>query len=506
MSPYQKIDKHIAEGSAGRILSSRAQYEHGTQGPLPVFYRYVVLDVIFDPQITVDGAEKLSYWEHTLGVTNMEYAAVLPRNTIIGQRVLDGSTSSADRPMFLFPFFPSHLALPCKPGEHVWVMFEAPGSKEMDIGYWFCKITEVNHVDDVNHTHAPRAFDASFIPKIKDVFDGTSEPKYEYRNGRADEVDGERYTVPDSEMIPGGDQEAYEKLIENSDASQVMKYEPVPRFRKRPGDVALEGSNNTLIVLGTDRVGAAADINTKNDPEVGGKKPSKFEKDLDGDAGSIDLVVGRGQTEETGGKKVTSKKISDGSDFQKEIGKAASEVSPKEGDVDFANDRSRILISQRTKVDRNFDIAAFNTSKFPDSTGMPGSGLKDPEAGSGAIVIKSDKIRLIARMDVEILVTNYETDTKGTVTSLKDTSKFASIVIKSSGDIIFRPAEKGYIKLGDDTADRAILCTDAPAVVADGKVDPSTPALTTTMGGAFGGTKIPTQGTWAKKILVTGAK
>jgi hypothetical protein len=137
---------------------------------------------------------------------------------------------------------------------------------------------------------------------------------------------------------------------------------------------------------------------------------------------------------------------------------------------------------------------------------MPGSGLKDPEAGSGAIVIKSDKIRLIARMDVEILVTNYETDTKGTVTSLKDTSKFASIVIKSSGDIIFRPAEKGYIKLGDDTADRAILCTDAPAIVADGKVDPSTPALTTTMGGAFGGTKIPTQGTWAKKILVTGAK
>ena len=502
MSQYSKIDKHVAEGSVSRILQDRAHYDHTSQSRLPIWYRYVVLDVIFDP--TIIDKNKINYWEQFIGVSNIEFAAVLPRNTIIGQRINDGSSSSAETPMFLFPFFPSHFSMPCKPGEHVWVMFEAPGIVDTNLGYWFCKITEISYVDDVNHTHAPRSFDPSFVPTIKDVFDDIAEPKYEFRNGRPDKIEGERYTVPESQLIISSDEGVYEKLLTETDGSLIMKYEKVPRYRKRPGDMAFEGTNNSLVVLGTDRTGAAANITTKIDP-VKGRVPTKIESDMDGDAGMIDLVVGRGQIDTTGGVEVTSKKI-DKSEFNKELGKSTAELVDKEGDPDIKTDRSRVAIFQRTKIDKNIGVDQFNLSRFSDSKGIPNSGLKDPEKGAGAVLIRSDKVRVIARMDVEILVQGYESDSKGGVKASDDTSKWAAIVIKSSGDIVFKPADHGYIKLGDDTADRAILCTDTPALFADGKVNPSSTPLSNTMGGKFGGTQIASQGTWAKKVLVTGAK
>jgi len=505
---YEKIDKHVAEGSADRILRERAKYDSGTKGPLPVFYRYVVLETVFDPTVAYVDLTKYNYWENALGVSNMEFALALPRNTIIGQRIIDGTSTSSEEPMFLFPFFPSHLAMPCKPGEHVWVMFEAPGIVDTNIGYWFCKITEVGHVDDVNHTHAPRAYESSFVPNLKDLFTDTADAVYEFANGQRDKADGERFTIAESIVIPGDDEGAYEKLLTETDSSQLMKYEKVPRYRKRPGDLAFEGSNNTLIVLGTDRTGAAADLSASPDPAKG-VKPGKFDADMDGNAGMIDLVAGRGQTDDTGGKEVTSKKL-DKSEFNKELGKSGTEISDKEGNPDWKTDRSRVMIVQRTMVDANLGLDSFNTDKFPDGKGKPGSAVKDPSAGSGAIVIKSDKVRIIARADVEILVSGYETDAKGNVKALDDPDKFAAIVIRSNGDIIFRPSKLGYIKLGGDDADKGLVCSDAPVTAENGGVSGS--PLVTTMGGFFAGAKpeggnngpglSPGLGKFANKILV----
>jgi hypothetical protein len=477
MAGYIRIDRHVAEGNVDRILRDRAIYGYGSRGQLPSFYRYVIIDVIFDPQI-IDKT-KLDYWEHTLGVSNMEWATVLPRNSIIAQRVYD---AGEEPPVFLFPFFPSHMALPCKPGEHVWVMFEAPGSGDASLGYWFCKITEPHHVDDVNHTHAPRAFDPSFTPSIKDVFNGNTTPKYEFRNGRPEEQDGERYTDAESSVLPGGDELAYEKLLTDPDGSQLSQYEVIPRYRKRPSDMVLEGSNNTLIVLGTDRTGPASD-NTSLDPQKG-IIPKKPASDVDGASGTIDIVTGRGQTSKTLGKEVTSKKI-DGSDFIKELGKSSQELIENEGDPDWKADRSRILVSQRTHVDKNMGIDEFNQSNFPDATNVPGSGLKDSTDGDGAILIRTDKVRIIARMDVEFLVSGYEKDAKGNVIALTDPDQCAAIVIRSNGDIVFKPSKSGYVKLGGDDADKGIVCSDMPVVANNGGV--SGAPLMTTMGGAFAG-------------------
>ena len=487
---FDRIDKHLAEGDAQRILQNRAVYQHGTTAQLPTFYRFVVIDVIFDPQIV--NSDKINYWQHTLGVSNMEWASVLPRNAIIGQRVYEGTP---EPPMFLFPFFPSHLAFPVKAGEHVWVMFEAPGLAENNVGYWFCRITEPGYVDDVNHTHAPRAMDPSFTPKIKNVYDGSASPKYEFRNGRPEEVDGERFVNPESSVIPGGDEAIYERLASETDAAQVTCYEPVPRYRKRPGEFSLEGSNNTLFIMGTDRTGHVADVSSNVDPKKG-IVPTKIEGEYAESAGMIDIVVGRGQTDDTSGVTVISHRI-DASEFHKELGKSTDELVTNEGDPSFKFDRARMYAAQRTNVDKNFGLDSFNESTF---------NVKDAAGGCSASVIKADKIRLIARSDVEILVTDHDVNTNGSMTSKESSDSYAAIVVRTNGDIIFRPSKTGYIKMGDDTADRALLCTDTPAVIADGSVEPTTPALTTTMGGAFGGTGIASQGTWAKKILVTGAK
>lgn len=488
---YEKIDKHLAEGDAQRILQNRAMYQHGTTAQLPAFYRFVVVDVIFDPQIV--NSDKINYWQHSLGVANIEWASVLPRNAIIGQRVYEGTT---EPPIILFPFFPSHLAFPVKPGEHVWVMFEAPGLTENNIGYWFCRITEPGYVDDVNHTHAPRGMDPSFTPKIKNIYDGASGPKYEFRNGRPEEIDGERFVNPESSVIPGGDETIYERLMTESDSSRMMCYESVPRYRKRPGEYAFEGSNNALIVLGTDRSdGPVADTASNIDPKQG-IIPAKFEGEFADSAGMIDIVVGRGQTDDTSGITVISHKA-DSTEFHTELGKSSEEVVPGEGNLSFKNDKARVRVAQRTNVDKNFNIDTFNEANFK---------ISDPPNGASASVIKADKIRIIARSDVEILVTDHDINADGKMTSKESQDSFAAIVVRTNGDIIFRPSKTGYIKMGDDTADRALLCTDTPAIIADGAINPTTPSLTTTMGGSFGGTGIASQGTWAKKILVTGAK
>jgi len=159
--------KNLATGDINSYKRQWASTPYENPGPNSIFHRFVVLDVINDPTSIVnneDFEKKLQYWR-SIDVSNVGLARVLPRNTIIGKRINDSESSQVENPMFLFPFFPSHLALPCKPGEHVWVMFET--FRNQGTGYWFGKITEISHVDDVNHTHPPRAYEESFFLGMK---------------------------------------------------------------------------------------------------------------------------------------------------------------------------------------------------------------------------------------------------------------------------------------------------------------------------------------------------
>lgn len=485
ITDHDSLSKDFAEGRARSALQSRASVSQGARADLPMFLRYVILETIFDPQI-IDQV-KLDYWEHELGVSNITHATVAPANSIIARRV-QSNNSSAEQAMVFYPFFPPNLGLPAQPGEHVWCMFEDPTGTKNDLGYWFCRIVTANHAEDINHTHPHRAHDSSFVAGTRDSFEGTDVPFYEFRNGVVGEIDGERYTMPETATAPGGD-DAYKRLMKETDAGRLMHYESVPRYRKRPGEQVLQGSNNTLIVMGRDRSGPVATYVIDDEKGSVPRVPID-DVNVDG-AGLIDLVAGRGQTPSTGGESVEN-------DLQaRELGKGKKQQSPNEGDVDYKNDRSRVLISQKTPVDLNFEVQRF----------IADLGITEiSRDGDGAVVIKSDRIRFIARSDVAIVVKGFTRNSDGNMVDDDNVDNHCAIALKSNGEIVLKPSLNSTLKLGGDDADKAILCTDLPASVASGIV--SGPPIASTMGGMIGGSigdkgaLAAGQGRYASKILV----
>ena len=512
MGPFGNYNPNYASDMAeGTVSSVETAIKKFIKDPQPTFVRMVILDTISDPYFIDEN--KINYWRHILGVSNIKFANALPRNSVVAQRMLSGPTNIS-QPIFLFPFFPSHLALPCKPGEMVWTIFENPSAKLKEIGYWLCRITEPHVADDVNHTHHARQLEYSME---KSIIDDAAKPIYEMRNGQiAVKREGDtlhRYVVNNSRILSSEDEEVFEKLITDTDASKITQYESIPRFKKRPGDVVLEGSNNTLIVLGTDRAGPIAKYDLENTQD--NNSPSLiYTSDLIGNAGSIDLVAGRGVLSTTGGLSVPTTGIFDGEKLKDELAKSKSELSDKEGDPDLVFDRSRILISQRTYVDTNFSVDKYNKNYITETPKI----ADNYEVGDAAIAIKSDKIRIIARSDLQIIVTGFSSVTGSTMSGSKqensDLSSWASITLKSNGDIVFAPSTAGAIKLGGDNADRAILCTSVPATNNSGSIS-ALPIATSAGGfvgtnggknkdaGAVAKVKVPDLGTFASKILVT---
>lgn len=504
--PPQKrpgLQDNVSNYTEGYLNSTNYEDPPPTSPPLP-FIKMVVMDVVFDPNNDLLDQAKLAYWE-ALGIVNSEWINVLPRNTIIAKKVAEDSS-----PLFVFPFFPSHLALPCKPGEFVWAFFEDGNNLSVSRlrAYWMCRVTEPHTVDDVNHTHAPRDFEPTLFPSPKDNYEGNNETIHELRNGPVNKND--RTTSFEQLVLPSEQDDIFEQLVTKTESSKLVAYESIPRYRKRPGDIAFEGTNNTLIVLGTDRANSIADYQEPTEVEEIIKQTLSAAypaNDFKNEAGSIDLVVGRGQTPETAGVIATTTSLvknnqdSVGSEIKKELNKTITEISPTEGNPDWVNDRSRIVLSQRTKVDTKLGVDEHNR-QFTDESGT--QNVTDSDNGDSAIVIKSDKVRIIARSDVQMLVTNYDEEKSPAGTNIKRDSseldKWASITIKRNGDIVFKPSQKGYIRLGADDADRAILCTDKPAIMREGLVSYK-PGLIST-GAHVVGTGSPGQGTFSKKVLV----
>lgn len=458
----------LAEGRLGTTKFVQVPHQK------PTFIKMIVLEVVSDPNTTTLNTPPEA-WSQRLGVSNSFLASALPRNTIVAKEV-----SSDSQPMFLFPFFPSHISLPCKIGECVWAMFDNPSSNNPQIGYWFCRVVDIHSSDDVNHSHPGRSLEPTLYPTAKELSDAEKEGTattgeyawHELRNGPIANLitdkDTSRVTAKPY-ILRGVPEDIFEFLITASETSLYTLYEAVPRFRKRPGDLVLEGSNNSLICLGADR-------NTG----------TLLKTSVVGESGAIDLVTGRGCTPETLGIETDTTSIKDakgktkGTPLKKELNKSPSVLSPVEGDPDYTNDRSRILVSQRTNPDTKFGLVDYNSK-----TGFSA----DAPDGDAAIVIKTDKVRMIARSDLELVVTNYSmTEINGRQPRKDeeaDLEKWAAIMIKANGDIIIKPSKLGYVKLGGEDADKGIVCSDQPVTATDGNI--SGPSLVTTMGGFFAG-------------------
>lgn len=447
-----------AEGTSASAMGGILMGQLNSDGGERVFERVVVEEVIFDPAMLDD--KRLDSLIKQYGLQNDHFLKTSPPNTIIGKRVIGSSSGTESGSQYFFPFFSSHLMMPVKAGEHVWVFYE-PG-KAKDYGFWITRIHEPRSIEDTNHTHADRKHHVASTVSTIDKFEGKTTKIPSFANGALVEKGSEIKSIATT-ASSDGDVDVYEKMIKKSDAGKISDMEDVPRYKKRPGDFAFQGSNNTLIVLGTDRTGSPAE--SEDDVDRGKVAKQKPKADQVGKSGSIDIVVGRGQNPKTAPETVKN------SIGNTETKKDVTNENADEGNPDLEFDLGRIYISMKSDADENFNVQLKGISKDP--------------AGPYA-VIKVDHVRIIARKSIKYLLQ-----------PTKDTpeSDCAGIVIKD-GNIIFLPSDSGVVKLGGEDASMAILCQPA-GINAGGTV--SGPPIVSTIGSTVG--TAGANGQYATKVV-----
>lgn len=382
--------------------------------------RAVVVDVIFDPNTVPDHVRETLAPE----MVHPELLETAPRNSIIARIITDAADK---RNSSLTVFYPalSHVHTPLKPGEQVWVFFE--DTRSYDYGFWLSRIVEPVDIDDPNFTHADRKFidqrQPTTVERLEEAKQFAGLPSDVQARLRAAAGKGPQFPN-------GGDTEesfslaqidGYEQIDQTSAANKVITKEPVPRYNKRPGDWAAEGSNNSLFVLGEDRTGAAAKL-------LNGKVDSKPLKDkASGAAGMFDLVVGRGIGKErrlpdAGAEPLlTAPRVIQNSRSKLETDKEISKSNLNEGDPDFEYDATRVYGAMDTDVDGNFgkELPKLNSKKDAEKIDR-----------GAALIAKSNHIRVIAREDGTIRIIK-----EGTLDD-ENGKGHAAIIIEKDGTIM----------------------------------------------------------------------
>ena len=344
-----------------------------------------------------------------------------PRNSILG---IQYTNTGIVMPRIYYPFFSSHMCLPVKPGETVWILQPGvekqatarPGSSpsksgkagkeknsalpgdKLNSGFWMCRIAEPVYVEDANFTHGPRSKSVDYFSESsmnKSALGGNSRKPTDplsappFNNGIYTPKDG-----PERDKILKG-QVDFDFINKNALSNKHTTREPVPAFTQRPGDFVIQGSNNTLICLGEDRPPTEDPDNNLAYP-AGDNEGTQAGPRKQGYTGTIDIVAGRSIDSEGLLKENVPTTINDRDEVEKEKRTWAKnpqlqkEVKASEGNPDFAMDLSRVYVSMKTDGDKNFGFE--NKDLLPN----PGVAL-DPVDGKPYVVLKSNEIRILAR-------------------------------------------------------------------------------------------------------------
>lgn len=335
--------------------------------PLSNFLRAVVVKVLNDTaSMTEETLESLRSL-----VANPGFVDSAPRNAIIVRVVSGGADRRGAHPILCYPFLPSHISLPVKTGEQVWIMYENPDAGG-SLPYWLWRISESRFVEDVNYTHADRKFDRLSSGKsTSDKISSTAPPVPNFPNGGGTE---------DSMSLIGDDD--YESLLDEDQSYEDFTPEPVPRYTKRPSDTTIQGSNNALINLGEDRT-------------VGPARKTEKKKS----SGAIDIVTGRSRFLPSPGEipKGTApgviKNTRENLETDKNPALSRNKENSAEGDPDIRNDASRVYVGQRTNGDEALGLTSATLPKKFSNEPM------NPVDDQAFIFARSDNLRFIARKD-----------------------------------------------------------------------------------------------------------
>jgi hypothetical protein len=206
-----------------------------------------------------------------------------PKNSIKARIVSKDRYKNDDDLTIFWPMF-SHDLMPIKIGEYVYILFESPNEETR--GLWLGRAPQPKDVTNENLTLASDQYKNS----INSV--------------------GLDKSVADTEVAPNS-------YVQPSDFS----VESVQPFTARVGDRVIEGSNNTIVILGRDRPTDVASGEQQN-------------------AGSIQMVAGRSSPE----------------------------------DLDIVNDNATLYIAMKSDIDANFGT---------DAIGAPGTTGVGPVASIG---------------------------------------------------------------------------------------------------------------------------
>tara|TARA_B100000683_G_scaffold236547_1_gene241183 strand:- start:178 stop:1872 length:1695 start_codon:yes stop_codon:yes gene_type:complete len=451
--------------------------------PSKVFQRAVVVEVLNDVSLrSAEEIETLS--QNTVDPASLKYA---PRNSLIVRLYASGADKSGTKDLLCYPFFPPHFAMPIKQGEQVWVFAESPDVPQK-VAYWIARIPEADFVDDINYTHGDRKFSIA-VDKTEELSDLEEEPEDEdpppedadpppeitgnkepdtlpgppaFNNGATEQGDDAATTLsqPQKEGAPEGEAEEgdpiYEVIFTGSLGGQAFALEPVPRFTKRPGDLVLQGSHNSLICLGTDRGWTVesrpdgADFSNAFTPDGEGLRPF---------SGTVDIVAGRGMfagdldpdkaelvdteprvIENARGALEVDKNPASyfGDDIRKDIELNRQDVAV-EGDPDFVYDASRVYVSMNTDGDTNLDLAS-HTPEFVKEAGA------EPIDESPYVIVKSNEIRIVSRHTKE---ENNREKVEGSIRIVRedeDPTKACTITMLPGGKVLI---DAEQIVIGD---------------------------------------------------------
>jgi hypothetical protein len=440
MDPSQKIIDKDYEDNSDEVIKL---------GSTLTLLRGIVIETLCDPSLRLDEAP-----ESLVNDLNKYLYKVAPRNSIICRLTTDGSSGSSTEDLVCFPFWSSHFSLPVKTGEQVWIIKENPGLDKKSVRhYWLSRVPGEIEYEDPNFT--------SFTRNIQKVLTSSVEPSDKRIVGFPN-IDSEEKTA-----LLDGEDDAIEAVIKKSVEIDQVVFEPIPRLTKRPGDLVLQGSNNTSMTFGSNNRGFTLDERPKeNTTSSTATKP-------DEKSGTIDIVAGRGRYFEVADdeiKKSRKKKEvvenenstkpfvvktplgfetdKDPQETQERDSESDASVegyapadlgnlksNPSEGDPDFVVDASRVYVSEKTDIDNKLGLDKIVAKGFAADY--------SPVEASPCIAVKSDNIRIVARhlpntpYDPEILPPKFE-NVKGTIRIVKEgdpDTDLAAIYIEADGTI-----------------------------------------------------------------------
>lgn len=431
-----------------------------------MFKRAVVLDIVMHPGLLSDSViKKLIGPDSNFKLANqknVEFLKSLPVNSIIGSFIENKNIFIA------FPFFSSHMSLPLKRQEEVWIYEDASAAKDFENEYyWISRVHGTNLYEDANYTHTDRKYLKDYTQeKARNSVNLDNLEKVSaalFNNGP---IRGNNTGTSGDTGITNRDK----KIKESLNLSSNHLLEDVPRTFKNPGDYIIQGSNNTLIRLGTNHIRESSD----NYNEV--YYNTIFATDPDAYSGTIDIVAGRAalsqslavekkyvdyfKNEEklffknitTGAYKNSQLIIYNENEITENLKDSEFYLGNKiinwaEGDPDFFTDISRILVSEYIKGDKLLNSGEINTISLDGVK----SSIRDKERGY--IIAKSDEIRLIARGTV--ISKNHSKSDQLEKSNLIENDAGSIRIIKEGGE------DKGYLII-DSTGHISI---DGPTIV-----------------------------------------